>query len=154
MQNTSSPEARVALLRRFRQRYFVLAAVFATITALVTGWFMNRPTSISNGLSWSVSLPILLVAAVLINSLSFLLQDVYVRRLLRHPEGVAGLNVAIFTLRFYLSNLAVAVALGALLYVPLLFLFFFYAPYPIISWLVPYHLLMGVVLGADLKRGV
>jgi hypothetical protein len=136
-------------LSQFRSRYLLYVVLFGGLTALLVAWHWNQPRHGNLGFSYRQSLPILALAGLLVNGLSFYLQDRYVRRLLQRPQNF---RLGRFVLRFYLYNLVVALALSVLLFVPLLYLIFFYANYPVIFWLAPYHLLIGWLLGREMQR--
>jgi hypothetical protein len=140
------------VLQRFRQHYIAYTALFSGVIILALAWRWSQPTGDALGFSYSRSLPILLVASVVVNGISFFFQDRYVRGLLRRPEIAAQFSTVRYALRFYLYNLIVAVALCIVLYLPLLYLIFFYVSYPIALWLIPYHLITGFLLGREIER--
>lgn len=145
---------RRAIVLRFRKLYVVFTTVCAVATMLlVAGWWKQGDESAS-GFPYSASLPILFVAALVVNSCSFFFQDWYVRRMLRRPDIAADFSIIIFVAGFYLINFAVALVISIIFYIPLIYLLFFYAIYPIIFWLMPYHLLSGLFLGRDIRRGL
>ncbi|HSM80311.1 MAG TPA: hypothetical protein VLS96_01435, partial [Nodosilinea sp.] len=83
---------------------------------------------------------------------SFFVQDRYVQRLLKQPNSLREFGIIPFGLRFYAQNLAIAIALSLIGFYPLLLLLFFFAHYPIVLWLMPYHLILGFGLGWVIKR--
>jgi len=147
-----SAARRQTIQRQFRGAYGLLVVSFSTIAIAAVAWHWSLPKSYALGLPFGQAALILLGAAILINGLSFLIQDRYVRRLLRQPNITTQFSPLKFALRFYGYNLAVAIAFSLLGFYPWLVLVFFFAHYPIIFWLLPYHLLMGGVLGGWLQR--
>jgi hypothetical protein len=95
---------------------------------------------------------VLLVAAVMINAISFFFQDRYVQGLLKQPNILREFAIIPFGLRFYAQNLAIAIVLSLIGFYPLLLVLFFFAHYPIVLWLMPYHLILGFALGWVIKR--
>lgn len=144
--------AQIAILNHFRRLYLKLTVLFSILTIGVVAWHWNQPRGYANGLSYTWSVPTLLCASVLLNGMSFYWQRQYVRSLLRRPDLASTFRVGSFALRFYIYNLVTAIALSILCFFPLLVLFFFYWIYPVVFWLIPYHLLMGLIIGRDLRQ--
>ncbi|HEY9762781.1 MAG TPA: hypothetical protein V6D07_09655 [Trichocoleus sp.] len=154
MQSSSplSPQTRTGILKRFRTLYIFLAILFSGISSVVLAWYWNQPRNGNDGFSYTASLPILLVSSLLINSTSFYFQNRYLRRLLRRPQIAVEFSTVSFVLQFYLFNLMSAIALSLVGLAPLLYLLFLFWIYPIILWLIPYHLLMGLFISWELER--
>ena len=146
--------ARLALLRRFQRFYLLLAFLFSSLTLAVIAWQWQQGGANNNGLPYHMSVPLLGLASVLINTLSFYFQNRYTHRLFQHPGLADEFHRLRFGVRFYLYNLAAAVFLAVITFFPLLTLLFFDWIYPLILWFVPYHLLMGLVLGRTLQQGL
>lgn len=140
-----------AIVRQFRMRYWILAIFFTVLVSLLVAWIWSWPLPDSDGLAIRLTLPVLLFSGLLVNLISFFFQDRYVRRTLRASDVVARLASPSFTWRFYLISLLTGIVLGAVLYYPFLLLFFFYALYPIVAWLIPYQLIMAFMLRRDLR---
>jgi hypothetical protein len=155
MQNAASPssQSHSAILRRFRTRYALWTTLLAGLTIGALAWLWNRP-DYAEGFTYIQSVPILLVAALLVNGISFYFQDRFVRTLLQRPQIGRAFRVPPFVLRFYVYNLITALVLCVVFYFPLLYLLFFHWIYPILLWLTPYHLLTGILLGRDLQRSL
>lgn len=156
MSSLSSPpsQSRLAILKRFRVSYLWWTLLFAALAIALVAWRWSRGTDFANGVPFRQSLPILLAAAGLVNGISFYFQNRYVHHLLKQPEIAQTFQPARFALRFYAINLAVALALSILGFYPLLLLLFFYWLYPIIFWLIPYHLITGAILGREIRQGL
>ena len=94
--------ARLALLRRFQRFYLLLALLCSGLTIAAIAWQWQQPGADNNGLPYRLSVPLLGLASVLINALSFYFQNRYTRRLLQRP-GLAGeFHRLRFGVRFYL----------------------------------------------------
>lgn len=140
------------LQRRFRKLYLGLTVVLTGLAIAAVAWHWNQPKSYALGFPYTQSVPILLVAAILVNGIAFYFQDRHVRRLLKHPNVVADFQTTHFALRYYFYHLATAVVLSVVGFFPLLALLFFYWIYPIVLWLIPYQLIAGFILGRDLEK--
>ncbi len=71
----SSPlpeEIRTAILNRFRISYSLLTGLFAILSIGILAWQWNQPGDYDIGVPYTRSLPILLIAAILANSVSFI----------------------------------------------------------------------------------
>ena len=147
-----TPLAQQAILKQFRLYYVWLVVLLAGISILGVAWHWSLPKSYANGASFGDAVLVLLVAAVVINLISFFVQDRYVQRLLKQPNSLREFGIIPFGLRFYAQNLAIAIALSLIGFYPLLLLLFFFAHYPIVLWLMPYHLILGFGLGCVIKR--
>jgi hypothetical protein len=149
-----SSQARLELQQRFCQRYLVLTGVLTGLAIAGVAWHWNQPKSYGLGFSYAQSVPVLLVAAVLVNGIAFYFQYRYVHRLLRRAHPATDLQPARFALRYYFYHLATAVGLSVVGFFPLLALLFFYWIYPVVFWLIPYPLIAGFILGWDLEKEV
>ncbi|GAB4462289.1 MAG: hypothetical protein OHK0037_12970 [Elainellaceae cyanobacterium] len=147
-------QTRLEILQRFRVSYLLWTLLFAALAIAAVAWRWSRGTDFANGVPFRQSLPILLAAAGLVNGISFYFQNRYVRHLLKQPEIAQTFQPARFALRFYAINLAVALALSILGFYPLLLLLFFYWLYPMMVWLIPYHLITGAILGREIRQGL
>jgi hypothetical protein len=147
-----TPLAQQSILKQFRLYYAVVVVLLAGISILGVAWHWSLPKSYANGAPFGQAVLILLAAAVLINLISFFFQDRYVQSLLKQPNILREFAIIPFGLRFYAQNLAIAIALSLIGFYPLVLLFFFFAHYPIVLWLMPYHLILGFVLGWVIKR--
>lgn len=149
---------RLAILKRFRVAYLLWTLLFAALAIAAVAWHWSRGTDFASGAPFRQSVPLLLAAAGLVNGISFYFQNRYVRHLLKQPEIAQTFQPGRFALKFYAINLAVALALSILGFYPLLLLLFFYWLYPVVFWLIPYHLITGAILGAilaqDIRRGL
>ncbi|RMF70525.1 MAG: hypothetical protein D6742_00020 [Cyanobacteria bacterium J069] len=156
MSNLSSSAflSRLAILKRFRVSYWLWTLIFSGVAIAAVAWHWSLGTPYANGIPVRQSLPILLIASFLVNGISFYFQNRYVRHLLKQPNLAQTFQVGRFALRFYLINLAVAIALSVLGFYPLLLLLFFYWIYPAILWLIPYHLIMGAILGREIRQAL
>lgn len=143
-----------SLLLRLRNFYIVQAVLLTSLTIALVAWHWQQPKPYALGFSYQKSVPILLIAGVLINSISFYFQNRYIRTQLQQRQTSREFRVMPFALRFYAYNLAAAVGLSLIAIFPLIALLFFYWIYPIVFWLVPYHLLIGILLGQEIKRGL
>jgi hypothetical protein len=147
-----SPRTRLAILHRFRNLYVLLTVLFSIPMIGAIAFYWNQPRSGNNGFPYPYSLPILFLASLLINAISFYFQRRYLRSLLlRLPREF---RVITFTFRFYLYNLSVAIGLSILAFYPLLITLFFFWIYPIAFWFIPYHLAIGWIIGRDLQRNL
>jgi hypothetical protein len=149
-----SSQARLHLQQRFRKLYLGLTIGLAGVAIAAVAWHWNQPKSYALGFTYTQSVPILLVAAILVNGIAFYFQDRHVRSLLKRPNVAADLQTTRFALRYYLYHLATAVVLSVVGFFPLLVLLFFYWIYPIVFWLIPYQLIAGFILGRHLEKGV
>lgn len=147
-----SNQAQLAIWSQFKTGYGVLTVFCAGVAILAVAWHWSQPKSYALGVPFWQAVLILLVAALLVNGLSFYVQSRYVRGLLQRPQIAAEFSVLVFALRFYGYNLAIAILLSVLGFYPLLLLLFFFASYPIILWLLPYHLIIGLLLGWMIQR--
>jgi hypothetical protein len=147
-------QARNAILNEFRTFYVFFTVLFASLTIAFLAWHWNQPKPYALGFPYIWSVPILLFASALVNGISFYFQHRYVRVLLQRPQIAAEFRLIPFTLRFYLYNLVTAIVLSALSIVPLIVLFFFHWIYPVSAWLLPYHLLIGTLVGWQIKLGL
>jgi hypothetical protein len=156
MSSLSSPpsQSRLAILKRFRVSYLLWTLLFAALAIALVAWHWSRGTDFASGVPFRQSVPLLLAAAGLVNGISFYFQNRYVRHLLKQPKIAQTFQPGRFALRFYAINLAVALALSILGFYPLLMLLFFYWLYPVVFWLLPYHLITGAVLAQDIRRGL
>lgn len=132
--------------------YLLLTLLFVSLTIGLVAWHWHQPKSYASGVSYRQSVPVLLIASLLVNGISFYFQNRYVHELLHRPTIATEFRTPVFALRFYLYNLATAIGLSVVGFIPLLALFFFYWVYPVVSWLVPYHLLIGLLIGRDISR--
>lgn len=149
-----SAQAQRDFLRRFASRYGLWNGLLAAIATAGVAWHWAQPRQYYSGVPYSASVPMLLVANLVVNGISFYFQRRYVRSLLQRVSRAAQFQIARFALRFYLYNLAVAVGLSVVCFLPLFLTFFFFWIYPIAVWLVPYHLISGVMLGREIKHGL
>jgi hypothetical protein len=156
MSSLSSPpsQSRLAILKRFRASYLWWTLLFTVLAIALVAWRWSRGTDLANGVPFRQSVPILLAAAGLVNGISFYFQNRYVCHLLKQPEIAQTFQPGRFALRFYLMNLAIAGLLSVLGFYPLLLLLFFYWLYPIIFWLIPYHLITGAILAQEIRQGL
>ena len=153
MANTPLPASfQRAVLRQFRRAYAILVTGLAGLSMIAVAWHWSLPKPHAIGFPFGQASLVLLGAALLINGLSFYSQDLYVRRLLKAPNNSPEFSTVPFALRFYGINLAIALLFSLLGFYPLLMLVFFFAYYPIVFWLLPYHLLMGFVLGGLIQQ--
>lgn len=153
MQSLTHPSSHhVGILKRFRTLYAFFTALFTTLTIGLVAWHWYQPKSYANGFPYKWSVPILLVASLLLNGISFYFQNRYLSKLLQRPQIAIEFKVFRFALRFYLYSFATAVVLSFVFALPLLFLFFFYWVYPIVFWLIPYQAITGILLGWSIKR--
>jgi|GEM_PF-2725726 len=143
---------RRAILKRFLIFYTFLALFFITLTIMILAWKWNQPTKYYLGFSYTQSVPILLIASLFANGISFYFQNLYLSALLQQPNIIAQFRLIPFSLRFYLYNFFTSIVLSLIFFFPLLNLLFFFWIYPIISWLLPYQILMGLILGREIKR--
>lgn len=146
------PSTRKAILRKFRWAYGVLVICLAGLSALALAWHWSLPKPWATGFAIGQAFLVLLGAALFINALSFYVQDRYVRRLLKRPGIATDFSVSQFGLRFYGYNLAIALLFALIGFYPWMLIVFFFAYYPIILWLLPYHLPMGWLLGWLIQR--
>ncbi len=132
------------MIAGFDRRYLLWGLPLCLLCLLVVAWHWSQPGRYSLGVPFLQAAGVLTGAAVLLNVPSFWLQrrDLQAQLLTGTP-----LVAWRFTLRFYLINLGLAMALSVLLWQPLLLLLFFFRPYPIAFWLLPYHALLGFMLG-------
>ena len=144
--------AQRAILRQFRLAYGVIVIFFAGVAIGAVAWHWSLPKAYATDFPFRRAALILLGAAVMVNGLSGFIQDRYLQRLLRQPDIASRFSVGKFTLRFYGYNLAVAVAFSILGFYPWMVTIFFFAHYPILFWLLPYHLPMGLILGQMVKQ--
>ncbi|MEG3437979.1 hypothetical protein V0288_12695 [Pannus brasiliensis CCIBt3594] len=153
-----SPRTRRAILDRFRISYLRLVLLFSAPIILAIAWHWHRPRYGNNGFPYTYSIPILIFASILINAISFYFQGNYLRSLLQRTDIASEFRVISFTFRFYFYNLAAAIGLSIASFYPLLITLFFFWIYPVIFWLVPYHLAIGFLLGRgileDLNRQI
>lgn len=147
-------QTRSDLQSRFRRRYLLLTSVLAGLSLAAVAWHWSQPKSYALGIPYHQSVPILLVAALLVNGIAFYFQDQYVRNLLKRPNIVAEFRTSSFALRYYLVHLATAIVLSVVGFFPLLALLFFYWIYPVVFWLIPYQFIAGIILGRDLEQAV
>ncbi|PSN12341.1 hypothetical protein C7293_20550 [filamentous cyanobacterium CCT1] len=147
-----TPLAQRSILKQFRRYYALLVVLLAGISILGVAWHWSLPKDYANGAPFGQAVLILLVAAILINLLSFFIQDRYVQGLLKKPNIAREFRLVPFGLRFYAQNLAIAIAFSLIGFYPLLLLFFFFAHYPIVLWLIPYHLPLGFLLGGVIRQ--
>lgn len=149
MQPLTSPSSQthIGILRRFRTLYAFFTALFTTLAIGIVAWHWYQPKSHALGFPYKWSVPILLIASLLLNGISFYFQDRYLSKLLQRPQIATEFKVFRFAIRFYLYNFATAVVLSFVFALPLLFLFFFYWIYPIVFWLIPYQSITGILLG-------
>lgn len=154
MHRSLSSAQRSAILTRVQTLHVLLTLLFASLTIGCVAWHWHQPKSYALGIAYSQSVPVLLVASLLVNSISYYFQQRYVRNLLGRSSIVSEFRIVPFALRFYFYNLATAIGLSVLGFMPLFLLLFFYWIYPIALWLVPYHALIGMLLGWDIKRGL
>lgn len=156
MQNFPPPsqQARSAILRQSRTFYAFFTPLFASLTIAFLAWHWHQPQPSALGFPYFWSIPILLIVSALGNGISFYFQDRYVRVLLQRPEIAAKFRLISFTLRFYLYSLITGIVLSALSIVPLIVLLFFHWIYPVSAWLMPYQLLIGVLIGWQIKLGL
>jgi hypothetical protein len=145
-------QAQRVILQQFRLAYGVLVIFFAGVAILAVAWHWSLPKDYATGFPFRRAALILLGAAVMVNGLSFFIQDLYLQGLLRQPDIASQFSVWKFALRFYGYNLAVAVAFSVLGFYPWIVLVFFFAHYPIVFWLLPYHLPLGLILGRLIQR--
>lgn len=143
---------RQVIQHRFQRAYGGLVAVLAGLAIATMAWHWSLPKSYATGLPFGYAALILLGSAILVNGLSFFIQNRFVRNQLKRPHITTQFSVPRFALRFYGYNLAVAIALSLFGFYPLIVVVFFYAQYPIIFWLLPYHLLLGFLLGSLIQR--
>jgi len=146
-----SPSA-VQFMNRFRLWYIVANAMLAVPIMLALAWVWSRPNREYHGDFFGDFLKILIIAAPILYSVSYRKQAAFVRSLLTAPPPAATFQVVSFSVRFYGYNLRGALVTSLVLFIPLTFLIFYFAPLPIIFWFVPYHLITGLLIGADLKR--
>jgi hypothetical protein len=147
-----TPLAQQAILKQFRRYYALLVVLLAGVSILGVAWHWSLPKTYASGAPFGQAVLILLAAAVLITLISFFFQDRSVQSLLKQPNIMRKFGIVPFGLRFYAQNLAIAIALSLIGFYPLLLLFFFFAHYPIVLWLMPYHLILGFVLGWVIKQ--
>jgi hypothetical protein len=147
-----TPATRKAIQRHFRRAYIPLVTFFASVAIAATAWHWSLPKGTATGFSWQQAGLILLGAAILINGLSFFIHDRFVQRLLKRPHIKTQFSVWNFALRFYGYNLAIAVLFSLIGFYPLIVVVFFFVVYPIMFWLLPYHLIMGFLLGQLIQR--
>lgn len=147
----TSPDvaAIAATLAGFDRRYLAFGLPIVAACVLALAWHWSLPGAAGSGLPFGQAVAVLAAAALLLNLPSFVLQRRSLRAQLRRGARLRALPYA---LRFYAINLALAVALSVLLWRPLLLLLFFYRLYPIACWLLPCHLLLGLLLGRWLQR--
>lgn len=128
MQSLPPPslQTRLTILHRLRIFYGILTVVFAGLSISLIALNWQQPKNYGLGFPHYWSMPILLIASVLINGISFYFQNRYIYRLLQRPHIATNFRIIVFALRFYLYNLATAIALSILGFFPLLYLFFFY----------------------------
>ena len=119
---------------------------------LALAWAWSRPNREYQGDFFGDFLKILIVAALILNSVSYRKQAVFVRGVLTAPPPASTFQAIPFAVQFYGYNLRSALVTSLVLFIPLAFLIFYFAPLPIIFWFVPYHLITGLLIGADLKR--
>lgn len=143
---------RQVIQKRFQRAYGGLVSGFAGGAIAIVAWYWSLPKDDATGLAWGEAAFLLLGAAALVNGLSFFIQNRFVRNQLKRPEITAQFSVWRFALRFYAYNLAVAIALSVFGFYPLIAVVFFYAYYPILFWLLPYHLPLGLILGWLMQR--
>jgi hypothetical protein len=146
-----SPSA-VQFMNRFRLWYIVANAILAVPIMLALAWVWSRPNREYQGDFFGDFLKILIIAALILNSVSYRKQAAFVRSLLTAPPQTATFQVVSFSIQFYGYNLRSALVTSLVLFIPLTFLIFYFAPLPIIFWFVPYHLITGLLIGADLRR--
>lgn len=91
-------------------------------------------------------------AAILVNSLSFLIQNRCVRTQPKRALVREQFAESRFALRFYGDNLTVAIARCISGFYPWIVVVFACASDPILFWLLPYHLLVGLPLGKLIQR--
>ncbi|MFQ4138010.1 hypothetical protein PGN35_016970 [Nodosilinea sp. PGN35] len=147
-----TPLAQQSILKQFRLYYGLLVVLLAGMAIVGVAWQWSLPKANANGVPFGQGALILLAAAVLVNLISFFFQDRYVQSLLKQPNILREFAIVPFGLRFYAQNLAIAIVLSLIGFYPLLLLLFFFAHYPIVLWLMPYHLILGFVLGWVIKR--
>lgn len=147
-----SPRIRRAILDRFRISYLWLVLLFSVPIILAIAWHWHQPRDGNNGFPYTYSIPLLIFAGILINAISFYWQWNYLRSLLQRPDITREFRVIPFTFRFYLYNLATAIGLSIAGFYPLLIILFFFWIYPIIFWIIPYHLAIGFLLGRGIQR--
>jgi hypothetical protein len=145
-------QAQNAILRQFRVAYGVLVIFFVGAAIVAVAWHWSLPKDYASGFPFRRAALILLGAAVMVNGLSFFIQGRYLQGLLKQPDIASQFSVWKFALRFYGYNLAIAVAFSILGFYPLILVVFFFAQYPIIFWLLPYHLPLGFILGWMIQR--
>jgi len=144
---------RHAILQQFRRSYLLWNGLLSGLAIAILVWYWQQPTGDRLGfVAYTQSIPILLIASLLIHGISFYFQDRYTRNQLRRPNIAMEFRVLLYTIRFYLYNLAIAVLLSVVGFYPLLALLFFFWIYPVLLWLIPYHLLSGAILGWEIKR--
>jgi hypothetical protein len=147
-------EIRIAILDRFRISYSLLTGLFALLSIGALAWQWNQPGDYYIGVPYTRSIPVLLIAAILVTSISFYFQNRYVHRLLQRSHIVTEFGTVNFALRFYLYNLVTAIVLSIVCFIPLLILLFFFWIYPVILWLIPYHLISGAILGWNIRQSL
>lgn len=144
-----NPASAQAVVAAFDRRYLAWGLPMCLLCLLAMAWHWSRPGPDIAGVAFFRAAGLLALAALLVNLPSYGLQ----RRSLRAQLGNGKpLHMWRFALRFYLINLGLAIALTVLLWRPLLLLLFFYRLYPIAFWLLPYHALLGLMLGRWLQR--
>jgi hypothetical protein len=126
--------------------------LFSGVTIAGFAWHWNQPKAYANGFSYSQSVPILLIASILVNGIAYHFQNQYTRTQLQQPRVATTFRPFLFALRFYFYQLATAVVLSLLGFLPLLTLLFFYWIYPIAFWLMPYAFVIGLILGWDIQN--
>ncbi|RZU02775.1 hypothetical protein [Rivibacter subsaxonicus] len=137
-----------ALLRDFDRRYLRWGLPLCLACLLAVAWLWSQPGKHNLGAPFWQAVQLLAAAAALLNLPSWWLQ----RRSLRAQlERAAPIGAWRFALRFWLINLALAVALSVLLWRPLLNLLFFFRLYPVAFWLLPWHAILGLMLGRWLQ---
>ncbi len=142
------------ITQQLRRLYLTLVLFFGSLTLILVAWHWQQPKTYALGFSYQQSFPILLIASFLINSISYYYQDRYVRRLLQRENIRQDFNLITFTLRFYLYNLGIAIILSLIFFLPLFYMLFFYWIYPMVCWFIPYHLIMGVLLGGKIQQSL
>jgi hypothetical protein len=147
-----SPRSRAAILNRFRNLYIQLTLLFSLPIVAAIAWHWHQPRSGNNGFPYTYSISILPLACLVINVISFYFQRAYLRSLLQRPSIIREFSIISFTFRFYLYNLAVAIALSLISFYPLLITLFFFWIYPISFWLIPYHLAIGFIIAREIRR--